>query len=35
MTPSIGMAVIGVGMGLLAWLVPRWERKDRNQRKGT
>lgn len=35
MTPSFVMAVIAVGMGLSAWLVLRWERKDRNQRKGT
>lgn len=28
MTPYIVMVVIAVGMGLSAWLVLRWERKD-------
>lgn len=34
MTAYIVMAVIAVGMGLSAWLVLHWERKDR-KRKGT
>ncbi len=34
MTPYIVMALIAVGMALSAWVVLRWERQDRERRKG-